>query len=1037
MKSFPHLSIVIAFCFVLSFDSPAVAGDGNRGAKPEPARSSSSAEAGPSSTEMLIPGPLRSFLRMAGISQEISPEDVLPLLSWNISTIGYEGRNHPTEYLILLTRYVAQARELGELAGKEGVIRVAGCDDAGPLLRILGYGVASACGQPGASLITGDPERAFLTIDSGFPLTELEETLQGGKPFEYSFASTVVPAMFSAGDWSVSNKKKNHNRGATAVDTILSDRTVARLYWALSKMDPETADYLRRKLGIGNLLEYGALLDFYGEHICIRHGRVLVPGGREAETGWEDLAGANPSDPVDFIPKLLAKDNGWLVAYFDVLSSVGGRQQAYFTKPARLRKFYDALRPAKPASATEGVFRPAPWLLLLVSQTQWTPQGQPLVPGGIEIWREMLNHWKDPSRLVRYAEKRNIKTADDLLEDMFAISRENVEDGPLQAYLALSEISSRRAQGHGLAPETVRTMCQRFANFSDQFRVFSEFPELSDASILLFVKVAEHLDKLPNPQRDNALGLIQANIGIWQILARQDEIPKTDLEHSWQNVIKPFERVRSSSELYDAGRGSLAQVFRAATAQTTISQDEIVELLAGPQQTTPEGKKIHGEVGDNIRSVLDAQRLVSLDTLTALNDGLRNKASGNPPDEYLFRLADQLHEFQMPQPIFTNSERTQWAPTFYNTRHTDLEMKTNVTKVLKSTRPSPGQIEEARGQLTPFLRDILVGLNYAYYEPPGAQALHVNPLFVRSHDFSGETVEGIRAVWQAPQLFGAGSPAGGGAHFVGSLADLPYALAELEQDFIAPKNVQALIWQELVPSLLISAVLPRWWNVTPAELHAAALYQRSGEELIRASVKDEELRAQVVAILSDRMAPRELEKVEQAIKDGRTPEVLAEMTPADSFYLCGEFQRKYPAQASSTGSPGEELVKLRRQYPEEVSWMRLSHDFGVPHPTLSYSYASELLNFPPLPAFSGFASRLLGESWDASNLYWARLADEAGYSPAVLNRLVPELTEQMIARIFATDLEDWPALLRAMRETGEDFRSGRIASLANTAEVRH
>ena len=42
--------------------------------------------------------------------------------------------------------------------------------------------------------------------------------------------------------------------------------------------------------------------------------------------------------------------------------------------------------------------------------------------------------------------------------------------------------------------------------------------------------------------------------------------------------------------------------------------------------------------------------------------------------------------------------------------------------------------------------------------------------------------------------------------------------------------------------------------------------------------------------------------------------------------------------------------------------------------------ARELLNVPPLPAFSGFASRLLAETWDSSNLYWARLADETGLS---------------------------------------------------------
>jgi hypothetical protein len=33
----------------------------------------------------------------------------------------------------------------------------------------------------------------------------------------------------------------------------------------------------------------------------------------------------------------------------------------------------------------------------------------------------------------------------------------------------------------------------------------------------------------------------------------------------------------------------------------------------------------------------------------------------------------------------------------------------------------------------------------------------------------------------------------------------------------------------------------------------------------------------------------------------------------------------------------------------------------------------------------------------------------------------------MVANIFATDIEDWPALTRAMRETGEEFRQGKIA----------
>ena len=163
-------------------------------------------------------------------------------------------------------------------------------------------------------------------------------------------------------------------------------------------------------------------------------------------------------------------------------------------------------------------------------------------------------------------------------------------------------------------------------------------------------------------------------------------------------------------------------------------------------------------------------------------------------------------------------------------------MRTDLTKVIKGPG-SPAELNEARGLLTPFLRDTLVGLNYAYYEPPGAQMLHNNPLFVRSHDFSGGDYSGEAARPASRPgarrvLFGRGWTASGGAHLIGSLADLPYVLAKVEQDFIVPQNVQSLIWEDFVPGLMTSAVLPRWWGVTRNELHAVALYQRTGEELL-------------------------------------------------------------------------------------------------------------------------------------------------------------------------------------------------------------
>lgn len=966
---------------------------------------------------------------MAGISQKVAPEEILPLLSRNIFTQGYQGTSQATEFLILLRRYVVQARELALLAEKTGMIlRVSDCSDAGPLLHILGYRIRPNCGEPGTSLQTEDPERAFLAIDSGFPLTVLEQTLQGGKPFEYPYSSDPVPVLFAESEWTQLSKKNLRENSRDLLDTLLNDSSAARLYWALSRIDAETARWMEQSIGLPRLVSYAAVLDFYGRELCISNGSLVVPGGPRAAAAWKELVGTDPSSASSFVMKLISRDKGWLAAYFDVLSRVGSKRQEYFTETGRLRLFYNALRSADPGvPATRGSFRPAPWLLLLVTRLQFDETGAPLVPGSLEEWNEIFRG-PGASQVRKFTKQNGMaKTPDQLVEIMFSMSRAPTEDGPLQVYLAASELDSRRPAEHRMAPGTVHLLARKFEEFSAQYKIFSEFPELDDESITQFLQVARGLSNVAAADRGNAFGIFQANVGLWQILVRQGQIPNQELNESWQQVIKPFAGIRSSAQLYDAGHNSLAELFRFSTGKTNISQDKIIEMLAGPAQANPAGRQMLRENANRIRSVLDDQRLVSLDTLVTVGDGLKEKARGKQPEAYVLLLADQTREFEMPRPIFTMGEREEWASGIYNNHHTDVQMKTDLPKVLKSTNASAKQIEDARGQLASFLRDTLVGLNYAYYEPPGSQALHNNPLLVRSHDFAGDTVSGFKTLWQTPQLLGQGSPAGGGAHFVGSLADLPYALASLEQDFISPDNVQALIWEEITPELLAGSTMSRWWEVTPLELHAIALYQRAGEELLTASVKDEDLRNKVLTILSDRMLPEPSKQLERGLRTGQIAETLAQVMPADTFYLAVEFRARYPQQPGEVGSALGELQELSRQHPEQIDWKRLSHDFGVPHPVMAQNYGLELLNVLPMPPFSGEASRLLAESWDSPNLYWARLADERSYPPVVLNRLVPELTRVMVGKIFATDFEDWPALLRAMHETGDDFRAGKVA----------
>jgi hypothetical protein len=981
-----------------------------------------------------IPGPLRSFLRMAGISQEVTPEDVLPMLARNVALFGFDTGKEK-EYLILVDRYVHQGRDIERLA-VDGQIRISGCSGAAELMTVLGYKFQGPCGQKHTALVTANAERAFLTIDSGFPLTALEEALQKNGSFTYSYPATRVPILFTENEWlaaAVSKRKTD----TTLLDLLLHNQEADRLYAAMAKYDRETQLSLNESPGLRRLMAAAPIIDLYGSQIHIKSGRVIVPG--DNDVAWQDLLGESPQSPGPFVAKLLTRDHGWLAAYFDVLARLNHAQQEHLVEGNHLKRFYDVYKaPVASVEASKGTFPRNGDLFILLTSLKWKADGDFEIPGDIFAWDEILSQMAKKKEMRPWLRRsRDWNTTGSLLETLLASSNYQSDTGPVQVFLLLNAMNSLRPPEHRLSSETDKLVAHRFTQFHNWFAMFAEFPGLDDGAIASFVNAADRIDNISNPAlRSNAMGAFQADIGLWRIFARQGQIPIDKQNSSWHEVVQPFAEVNSSVHLFEAARNSLQADVRAATGNRSLSQDQIIDLLAGPIHDDRDSQNVHHDLAERIRSVLDDQRLVSLDTLFGLYDGMTEMAHGSTTGSELLPLAESLREFEMPRAIFSGNERSNWSPVMYTSRHAELQVRTDLTKVLKSSA-TPSRLEASRGQLTPFLRDTLVGLNYAYYEPPGSEVLHNNPLFVRSHDFSSISVQGTVDVWGAPRLVGIGATAGGGAYLLGSLADLPYALATTEEDFIVPKNIQALIWKQIVPDILVSATLPRWWNVSQNELHFASLYQRAGEELLGAAAHDGGLREEVISILADRMTPGQVERTADALRGPEgTVTAIRQTPPADLFYLAAEFRKRYQDQASMAGGAWQELDELARKYPLEASVERLSVEFGVPHPGLMVNSSSALLNMKPISTFGGDAGRLFAESWDSNNLYWARLADEMGYSPVRLNLLVPELTRNMVANIFASNIDDWPALLRAMEQTGDEFRNGKIALQAVTTLQR-
>ncbi len=980
-----------------------------------------------------IPGPMRSFSRMAALSPDMNEDDLLTALARNVVTNGYQAGGsveglEQTEYLKLIIRYLSQARELEKLAGADKMIRIETCDSTqtGELLRVIGYRMRGACGSD-VVLETVNSTRAFLTIDSGFPLSDLEASLRANRPFIYDYHPTRAPILYGSDYWLSAKDKQS----GEFIDSFLGDPSICRLYLGLSKLDPPTADELRKSMSATKIKAFSHVIDFFGGMFQIRDGRAVTPGGPRSEKAWADLAGASPEKGALFFEKLVARDDGWLASYFDSLARCRGAELTYLTEPERMKRFYAAMRgkvtspgPARP------VFRSNTELMLLTTRLRIDSDGRAHIPGGVEVWKGLFQnhpHGKYDGKLTKSA--ANWKEPDDVLEALFGLCRKVVENEPLKIFLAISDVNRNRPKPLELA--TVDRMARDFRIYGAQYSLFSEVPTISDRSIVQYLDTAKTADQIHDGNlRADTIGSLQALISLWQIACRRGAIAASDADATFAKIIDPFAtKIHNQRDLFDGSRASIKLLLAAAHSRDGLPQDQIYDLLSGSSTES----ETRTEVVQQMIRVFESQRLVSLDTLFALADNLESVARGEKLNNALVvKLASRIGEIQLPRSSMSTTEKNSMAFGYWTEKHIEIQRKINLRSSIEKAGSDPEKLRDLRGQLAPFLRDTLVGFSYVHYAPPAAQILQTNPLFVRSHDFIG--IQGASTQsWKNTEVFGSGWPSSAGGRLSGSLCALPYALAEAEQNFFIPSREQALIWGDLVPQMILSATVPRWWEVSAAQMHWVGMHMSYGENLLAEASLDAAVRAQVTQILAQYAPPARVYKIDRLLMEARTREALDQVIPSELFLLAATATAD---PKSSSGPLAADIRRLAAESPDQINYRVIGRAFGTPKPTLSNSYQPDLLNLRTFPTLMGYSSRILAESWESNLLFYAALADEVYLPPSQLNVVIPQWTQQTVERIFATHLEDWPALLRSLRTVGEDVRQKARKQMTTTAELK-
>jgi hypothetical protein len=965
-----------------------------------------------------LPGPLRSFARMAALSPDVRSETLLVALARNVVTNGYEAVNSnealaQTEYLKLVIRYLSQARELDALAGPKKEIVIETCDSAatGDLLRVLGYRIRGACGGE-LALETVNASRAFLTDDSGFPLAALEVALRTNRPFRYAYGSTQIPVLYGADYWMPGGEKQN----GPFIDYFLSDPSLCRLYLGMAKLDPYTAEQMRKAIALPRLRAYAHVIDFFGGMFLIRDGKVVVPGGARSEKMWGELAGTPVTNPTGFLDKLISRDDGWLASYFDSLARAEEPVQNYLTEPARLKRFYEAIRgkvtspgPARP------VFRANTEMLLLTSRLWILPSGRPFIPGDMNVWRELFIHHprgKYDNKLSKAASAW--REPDDVLEALFGLCRKSVENEPLKIFLALTEMERQRKTR--LAVKTVDDLARDYHDLGAQYSILAEAPELSDATIESFLDMAESMEAIRDAGlRSDAGGTVQGLMGLWQIFLRQGSLPAGAADKTLAGILKPFADISSESDVFAAGKAGVELLLaNIPGGGKGLAQDRMVDVLAGGAAGGADAD-VQTAMQENLIRVFEAQKLIPLDTLFTVEAGLEGLKQGKKVDTAaIAKVQSRIAEIPLPRAMLSSTEKTTLAFGYWSERHIENERKVNLRAIIE--RAGEGKKgEDPQALLAPFLRDTLVGLNYAYYAPPGAQLLLTNPAFVRSHDFVG--LQGVSALWKMTEVQGSGWPTSAGGKLLGSLAGLPYSLAQAEQNFLVPTRQQALIWGDLVPEILIGATVPRWWRVTPLQMHWVSVHMEYGATLLAEASLNAGRRKAVLEELRKYAPPVRVAAIEADLEEGNVRGALEQTMPSEMYFMADDLSTE---KAGGGEMLAEEIRREAAEAPEELSREAISRAFGTPKPTLANSFEPQLLGLRTFPALMGYSSRILAESWESSRLYYAALGDDLHLRPAQLNVLAPEWTQATVEHIFATHLEDWPALLRSLRTVGAE-----------------
>ncbi len=184
------------------------------------------------------------------------------------------------------------------------------------------------------------------------------------------------------------------------ISAIVRDRSSALLYVGLCALDDETLSWLGTNRGLLLYLpRHADVFAAFGRSLHVRDGRIVVPGGAEAEAAWQSVTGADPAEPDVFIARVI-DGNGRLAFLYDTIAHLDAPHQRFALglrlsaalQAARLRTLLDIFTVSEPEwRINERPFsRPPLDGAILLSTIRVSPDGALVQPAGRRLWERVF-----------------------------------------------------------------------------------------------------------------------------------------------------------------------------------------------------------------------------------------------------------------------------------------------------------------------------------------------------------------------------------------------------------------------------------------------------------------------------------------------------------------------------------------------------------------------------------------------------------------------------------------------------------------------